>query len=246
MTSNVFMRSTALALLTGMLLSLGSAQAHGIWVAQRTGEWAVVLGEGALDDAYPPQNIKQVLGQTRKGTALPVSVRAQAHNVVFDAPSELASVAVSFEDGYWSQGIDGKWVAGSRSQVPGAKKVGYYQMFTRTVLASDSSVVKAFGLPLEILPLADPMQLKKGSKLRVQVLFEGKPLASKTIASDYLNAGEDHSIRTDAQGYAIITIRSSGLNVIKVAHSVRRIDISEADEDGYAATLAFALPQTGD
>ena len=66
------------------------------------------------------------------------------------------------------------------------------------------------------------------------------------VISDYLNDSKGRKLKTDAQGYAEVTIRSSGLNVIKASHAVARKDRTEADEDGYAATLAFALPHSDD
>ena len=234
------------ALLLGVLLTLGNAQAHSVWVAQRTGEWTVILGEGALDDAYKPSAVLQVLAQTSDGSEASVIPQPHERNLVLKPTQNTATLGIRFEDGFWSQKIDGQWVEGNRLQVPDARKVGYYQMFSRTVIAASSTPKKPLGLPLEIVPQSDPMVLKPGSRLRVQVLLHGKPLAGAKVMTDYLAGSASPTTRTDRQGYAAITVRSAAQSVIKVGHQVPRADKREADEDGYASTLAFSLPHPKD
>lgn len=233
-------------LLVGASLFCGNTLAHGVWVAQRTGEWTLVVGDGPVDDEYKAEAVKRVQGHARDGSTLAVQVRPQARNVVLESAPEVAAIGVSYEDGYWSQTTEGKWVAGPKSKVPGARLTGFYQMYTHTLLAPVVLPAKPFGLPLEIVPLSDTMVLKKGQTLTVRVLFEGKPLAGAVLAPDYVNDNTDHSVKTDAQGRATVKLRSAGLNVIKVSHTRPRTDRSEADEDGYSATLAFTLPQPKD
>lgn len=240
MTTPITPRRAMGALLLGMLLPFCTAQAHGVWVARRAGEWAVVLGEGPLDDAYKPSAVLQVTAQARDGSDATVSLQPRERNLVLQPSQEAATLSVRFEDGYWSQKADGQWVEGNRLQVPDARKVGYYQMFSRTVIAPSSAASKPLGLPLEIVPQSDPMALKPGGRLRVRVLLHGKPLANAKLMTDYLAGTASPSVRTDRQGYASIKVRSAGLSVVKVGHQMPRTDTKEADEDGYAATLAFA------
>jgi uncharacterized GH25 family protein len=134
-------------------------------------------------------------------------------------------------------------VSGPKSKVPRAKFTGFYQMYTHTLIESLGRPSLPFGLPLEVVPLSDPMTLKKGRTLHVRVLFEGKPLAGAAVTPDYVNDSAGHSVKTDARGRASVKLRSAGLNVIRVSHKRQRIDRTEADEDGYAATLVFTLPQ---
>lgn len=228
-------------------LSPLAAQAHGVWVAQRTGQWALVLGEGPVDDEYQVHSVKSVQGRAADGSAAPVALKPQARNVLLDASPGLASVALAFEDGYWSQGAEGKWVTGPRSQVPMAKKVGYYMMYTTTVLGpATGGPAQPFGLPLEIVPLADPLSLKRGQRLAVQVLFEGRALAGAMVRADYIGDTHGRPLKTDARGRVQVRLGSSGLNVIKASHARARTDRTEADEDGFSATLAFTLPQPKD
>lgn len=229
-----------------LLQSLHPACAHNIWVAQRAGEWALVLGEGAQDDAYLPAAVRQAQAVDRHGRAVGLLQQPRERNLVLVPASSAATLTVSFVDGYWSQGSDGQWTEGTRRQFPMARTVGYYQMYSRTQIAAGGPVGQGLGLLLEVIPLTDPFTLQRGAPLPVQVLFAGMPLAGVTVTSDYVNGGTEAGAITDAQGRAVAVITSGGLNVIKVSYHVARADRSEADEDGYAATLAFALPHRQD
>ncbi|GKT19259.1 DUF4198 domain-containing protein [Acidovorax sp. SUPP2522] len=236
-----------LALLAAGALGPLAAQAHGVWVAQRTGQWALVLGEGPVDDEYQAQAVKSVQGRAADGSSLTVALKPQSRNVLVDASPDVAAVALAFEDGYWSRGTDGKWVSGPRSQVPAAKKSGYYMMYTTTVLRPIAGgPAQPFGLPLEIVPLADPLSVKRGERLAVQVLFEGRPLVGAMVRADYIGDTHGKVLKTDANGRVQVRLGSSGLNVIKANHTRERTDRTEADEDGFSATLAFTLPQPKD
>ena len=235
-------------LLTGSVLCLNSVQAHGVWIAQRTGEWALVLGGGASDDEYKASAVKKAIALSKDGTDIPVDIRAEARNAVLETSTDALALAVNFEDGYWSQNENGKWVAGPKNKVAGAKKGAYYQMYTHTLLKpgyqAQASNISHKDFPLQIIPQSDPLSQKPGDALRVQVLFQGKPLAGVQLAEDYANDTRNTSAKTDAQGYVTLKIRSAGVNVIKVSHAIERADRTEADKDSHAATLAFSYPHT--
>lgn len=218
-----------------------AADAHNVWVAQRAGLWTVVLGEGAEDDAYQPAAVTQALALDRSGHAVRLTRVPGEHNLALSLDPQAATLAVSYKDGYWSQTADGNWVAGSRLQVPDARKSGEYRMHSRTVIVPAASVGQGLGLPLEIVPLRDPLQLKRGERLPVRVLFDGRPLAGVGVISDYLNGGSGPPVVTDTASEAEATVGSAGLNILSVSHKVARSDRREADEDGHAATLVFAL-----
>ena len=236
----------AIALAVAGMVSTATAQAHGVWVAQRTGEWALVLGENGVDDAYRPEAVKKVIALAADGAQSAIRIRQQQRNVVFEPAADAKVIAASFEDGYWSQDESGKWRSGPKSVVAGARHGGFYQMYTQTMLAPGYkptvATLSAVDFPLQIIALDDPLRLKKGETLRVQVLFRGQPLAGVQVATDYTGDTKVCSDKTDRQGQVAFRIRNAGLNVIKVSHTVRRIDRTEADEDGYAATLAFTFP----
>ena len=228
----------------GLAILLSGARAvfaHGVWIAQRAGEWTLVVGEGSADDAYEPSAATILEARDERGKAVTVGLRRQQRNAVLDRSEASAAVAASYEDGYWSQGADGSWVAGRKSNVPGAVRTGYYMMYTTTLLAPSRSPHRPYGYPLELVPLEHPMRLKKDQLLKVQVLFEGTPLKGARVVADYLGDPHAPPSLADDNGVAEVPLQANGLNVLQVSHTRPRKDPTEADEDGWSATLAFTL-----
>ena len=82
---------------------------------------------------------------------------------------------------------------------------------------------KPMGLPLEIVPLADPFAKKVGETLQVRAIFDGKALAGATLGWDHDVEGDDvvGTVRTDAKGEAYIPIGQLGLTTIRLTHMTR-------------------------
>ncbi len=106
----------------------------------------------------------------------------------------------------------------------------------------DPSIV--VGLPLEIVPLDNPFQLKIGGTLRVRVLFQGQPLPDANLGWDHPGDGEPPSgtVRTNSEGEAMIPIEKLGLVAIRLTHMIR----PKADDyewESFWTTLTFRIPQ---
>ncbi|WP_198089123.1 DUF4198 domain-containing protein [Variovorax sp. E3] len=237
-------RAACLLLLAG--LGGAAACAHGVWVTQRASELALVLGEGALDESYEPTQVREVKAFTAAGAPAQVTLQPRQRNLVVEPAADAAVLAVAVEDGFWSQGADGKWVSGSRVQVPGARKAGHYMKYGTTLLKPVAMPFKPLGTALEIVPLADPMALRRGQRLAVRVLSNGQPVAGAMVIGDFIGNVAGPRVKTDRTGRATVVLGSGGLNVLAVSLTRPRADRREADEDGLEATLAFALPRTGD
>lgn len=108
-------------------------------------------------------------------------------------------------------------------------------------LAGD--VTKPIGLPLEIVPLTNPFQLKVGDVLKVKVLFQSKPLADANLGWDHPGDGEmpTGTVRTDSEGMALIPISKTGLMTIRLTHMTRP-KTKEYEWESFWTTLTFDLP----
>nr|WP_286134239.1 DUF4198 domain-containing protein [Methylobacterium sp. Leaf123] len=83
-------------------------------------------------------------------------------------------------------------------------------------------------------------------QIRVRVLFEGRPLdGASVVATDGVNfksEADQARATTDAQGVAVVSLRSAGPQVLAVAHRVTPSQTPTlADADSYGATFAFTL-----
>jgi hypothetical protein len=102
---------------------------------------------------------------------------------------------------------------------------------------------RAVGLPLEIVPLHDPFAVKVAGTLRVRVLFQEKPLADAHIGWCLPNDGEAPrgTVRTDANGEALVPVARTGLMSIRLTHMTRpRADDYEWESSW--TTLTFRIP----
>ncbi|ACP24501.1 hypothetical protein NGR_c07080 [Sinorhizobium fredii NGR234] len=222
-----------------VLATAAPALSHGAWVDERWGELAVIYGHGAGDDGYDPAKVVKATAIAADGSELPLKMQPAANYMRLEPNGEPALIALEFDNGYWSEGADGKWLNKPKNEVPGARRA------TRTIKNSIALIHAHDTLPalppqpLQIVPLDNPIGLKPGETYRIRVLFEGKPLEGKQVVLDYVGLPELVSAKTDAKGEAEVTLRNAGLNVLAVSHDVPLDGSSAADETGYTATLTF-------
>lgn len=92
---------------------------------------------------------------------------------------------------------------------------------------------------MQLVPTEDPTKLKQGDKLKVQLFQEGKPMSDIPVIMDVVN-DLGNTVRTDADGFAVVEIRNDGRNIIGVETSKPRKGYADkATSDSYFATLSF-------
>jgi uncharacterized GH25 family protein len=96
-------------------------------------------------------------------------------------------------------------------------------------------------MPLEIVPLKNPLTLKQGDTLPIQVYANGKPAADVEVVAEFVTDRENNVVKTDSEGKAEITIRNNGLNVLATETSEPIADTTKADKLAKFATLSFTF-----
>lgn len=215
------------------------ASAHGVWVAERWGDLAVIYGHGAEDSPYDPAKLTSARAFDKSGAPIDLEVKADGDRVWLEASEEPAVILVDFDNGFWTKAGDGTWVNEPKSKVPGATEAGHYIKHNVSLVHLHGDVPALPPQTLQIVPLANPTEMKAGDRLRVRVLFEGKPLAGAKLMPDYVNDSEAATTETDPKGEAEVAIRNNGLNVIAVSHELPLAGSSDADSVGHFATLRF-------
>lgn len=109
---------------------------------------------------------------------------------------------------------------------------------------------KPLGHALELVPLTNPVTpMGPGEELRVQLLYQGKPLAGATVS--FIPRGTQlapefdaqYERKTDAQGQASFTPKEGNYYLV-VAHHVEPEQSGEGYESTkYSATLTVLVPQ---
>lgn len=98
------------------------------------------------------------------------------------------------------------------------------------------------GLPLELVPEADPYGLAPGGSLPVRLLYQGKPLAGVRFEARREGGTEPVAGRTDGDGRFVLRLPAAGLWLIKAVHMVEAPAGSGADWESFWASLTFELP----
>lgn len=221
------------------LLLPAAAGAHGAWVAERWGELGVVYGHGAGDDPYDPARVVKAVAIAEDGTETPVALESRDKHAILKPDGEPAAIALTFDNGYWTEKTDGKWVNEPKDKVSDAKAAGHYIKNSLSLLHAHGKLPALPKQDLQIVPLDNPVGRKAGDPIRLRVLHDGKPLAGAVVTLDYVNQAGLKSEPTDADGEVVVAIRNDGLNVLAVDHSVPLENDPKADEIGYTATLSF-------
>ncbi len=103
---------------------------------------------------------------------------------------------------------------------------------------------KPMGLRVEIVPLASPCGLEKDDRLKVQVLWEGRPLAHVWVTGGYEGVhGHEYPVwvRTDGEGRAEVKLDRSGAWFVRVLHMVPSTEFEDADWQSWFSTLTFEV-----
>lgn len=97
---------------------------------------------------------------------------------------------------------------------------------------------------LEIVPLQNPLRLKPGYVLIVQLLFDGFPLMHRQIQAYHLEKGKliAQSQRTDGQGKAFFRLDQPGFWLIRTVHMRPcKQNCREIDWESFWSSLSFAI-----
>lgn len=227
-----------------LALQAGSVQAHGLWVAQRAGQWAAVYGEGAEDEAYEPTAIQRVEAWNEQGQAAGwrSEIRAGQWRLVPEEP--VARLALRLDAGAWREMTDGRWLADGQAAGTGeVRRTWRLLRYASAVLAPSAEPARPLGLPLEIVPLKDPLALRKGDRLPLRLLLRGQPLANAKLIGDFINDDQAVPLRTDVDGLVVVRLGSNGLNVIQASHAEACQAECTSERVAHSTTLSFIVPR---
>jgi len=214
--------------------------AHGIWLEKRRGNLEIILGDGADDDAYNAQHLKQAQAFDANGSKIKVAIQKLEDHARLKPENEAAIIVATYDGDYFTQKKDKTWVAQPKSAVADALQSLKPYAYSFAVLQSFSNFPSNLdGVKLAIIPQSDPTQLKVGQMLKVQVLVDGKPTANIKIAEDYRNMENLERFTTDQNGMAQIPIRNTGLNVIAATYFQELKNDKDADKNAMRTTLSF-------
>ncbi|WP_161493353.1 DUF4198 domain-containing protein [Zoogloea sp. LCSB751] len=239
------MKSTLVACSAALVLLLGvvpSAGAHGMYVAQRHGELAVVVGFSSNDEAYAVSKITAARAVTGNGRPLEVTRRDDPLGyVALKPPSGAALLFVDMDYGFYARDAAGKFKAGRKSALPGSVFGLQAIKQNLTVLGPWEGALRPRGKGLEIVPLESPLALQRGDSLKVQVLLDGSPLPGVRLWEDFVSNDALLSPETDKSGITRVRLAADTLNVIALEYDQKVSADPDRDIYRHFSTLSFSL-----
>lgn len=107
--------------------------------------------------------------------------------------------------------------------------------------AIDGDFDREIGMPLEIIPEANPFDVVLGDELSVRVLFEAEPVEGLlVIALSAEDSSIRRAVRTDERGRVAFVIDRKGSWLIKAVHMERAPEDRSWDWESWWASLTFA------
>lgn len=221
------------------------AAGEAILISAHTGD-SFPLSEQPVDPARLsslPANEWRMLGKATHAT-MQVQPGSQYFGV-FTRPRFIEMEPAKFIDYLKEEGLTTQLEA--YKTMAGKSREMYSKYAKAYVVAgqSNANFAKPLGLKIEIVPQADPANLKPGDEVPVQVLFDGKPIADIQIEiatsrdprtkSDFTKVG-----RTNSEGLLSIPVASAGK--IRL-HAVAMLQVKAATHDweSYWASLTFEV-----
>jgi uncharacterized GH25 family protein len=257
--------------LLALLVLAAPVSAHEYWLTTNT--WRCAAGDSVVVRAMvgtgfrgelKPYTPKRVVRFTFEGTrALDLTSVGVNGEPVWArvTPSDALGGVVCYEsngtyielppadfDRYLKlEGLSGPLAARAR---PGASAPPGREVYRRScktwIRGTDAArITRAYGLPLELVPDADPAA--SASKVGFRVLYEGKPLADALVrawlrpasAAESDSLGPSASARTDASGRVTLSLKGDGRWLVSTVHMVPSPDPKLADWQSTWASLTF-------
>jgi len=225
-------------LLLLILTFVSVSYAHDIWLENKGNKYILFYGhkyphnDGSFSQKkikYNPENIKSILCVRNNKVE---SIKFDKNYPISFNGNDCSLIYVIYSSGYWSKTPYGE-VNKPKNQVNTVIKSWLSFEILKKVNKWDKSLEKPFINSLEIIPTNDISKLKKGEKIRLKILYNGKPIENVPV---YYN-GKFRGT-TDEEGKINIKIRNKGLQLIEASYK-EKINSNKADEVVYTTILEF-------
>jgi nickel transport protein len=241
-------RINKLVTLAALVASIGAAttaEAHGIWFAQRSTQLALLYGVGADDldvvKRYPL--VSSIAGYDADGKPVPTSLQVDGRLLLVNVENQPAIVSAVLDNGTWSKTPDGKWHKQGKDEQPTAvisEKNTKYAVHIRGALTKPLTALP--GQTLQIIPVGGKLPDLLGQPIKVQVLYKGKPVAGAKVMHDWINDPDQKPVLTGADGTVTLAVRNQGLNVLAAIFNSPSEEPAKYEHLEHLATLSFVLP----
>lgn len=247
---------TTSAVVAGLLWA-AQTHGHGIWFAKRSDALALVYGVGAddLDIVKRFPKMRDFAGYDEDWNVVEAELVKAGPMILVGGDDFPVAVSAVMDNGIWSKTPDGKWHAKGHDEVPDAvisERTMKYAVHVRGPLRE---IPKIPGQTLQIVPVAgapawkdgayklhgEAMPAQAGDIVRVQVLYQGVPVAGARVVRDWVNDPDQQPWITGEDGTVHFPVRNQGLNVLGATYDGPSDAPTVYRKIEHFATLSFVL-----
>ncbi len=211
-----------------------SAVAHVIWFESvNDKQYEIIFGhpEENLPEPLEIEKFQEATAYDVNQNVIPSTTNFEDGRLFVNTDTSPSILTAFYDNGFWRENADGSFdnITQAEAEATNYENVSQFVKYAKGIFDEDAAFDQNFGLPLEIVPLENPLALEQGDTLPIQVYFED------TLINDPLVEYLGETINLDSNGTALIPIGSSGLEVIEASYT-------DSDSNNrsisYAATLA--------
>ena len=224
----------------GLSMYAAPADAHGVFFANRIDMHTLVLGEGPLDNAYNPACVQHIDAYDVNFQPTTVERMDGEKNVSIVPGDDLGVTATFFDYGYFAKTTDGKVIpTRDYSDIENLMAVTYAYKYNVHYWSMDVKPAGLYNVPIQIVPVVNPLMLRRGDTLLLRIYKDGAPYANAPVIADVLG-NLSSVIRADENGYVSVRVSNDGLNVIGVEVALPTADVNVTKK--VFSSLSFILP----
>lgn len=232
------------AILTALLLAPAlPAQAHGIYITERSKQIVLIYGEGAddLDMVKREPLIDTVAAYDAEVKPIKAQHRISGLAMLVETETRPRFVTAILQNGVWSRMKGGEYEKKGLDEMPGADISTKNIKYAVRIQGPSAGTVPALpGQTLQIVP-AGPIPAMLGRKLTYKVLYKGRPVAGARLINDFVNDPDAKETVTGSDGTVTFAVRNQGLNVIHAVYDGPSDNPAKYRNVEHTATLSFTL-----
>lgn len=216
---------------------VAGADAHHLWITQT--QEGLGIARGHMPDeqeSYRPAAVGEAAAWDHAGQPVALTRQDLADRVRYQAAAPAALATVRCDWGLRVNTTAGKKLIGRREAERQGLTVieGFFStQFSKTIFADSPLTTAPTGLLFEIVPLDNPLTVPAGQPVRLQLVFEQRPLAGATV-----HFGKRRQATTGADGVAIVEVSDTSKALIWARH---RVAVADDPEKNYILYTTFLV-----
>ncbi len=209
------------------------SNAHDAWVMPSKGPVYNIFYGHKEPETYRMEKVTSIAVWDKNQNAIPYYKMEGEENMSIRLKQNTPALfALSFDNGYWVT-IGDEHINKRISDMPEGTKPSHPLKYSKTIMDWQNWMAKPVGQRIEFIPVeASDKAPKAGSKLKLQLLLDGQPLAGQRVE----NNSNEKGPKTDANGMVTVTILK-GINRFATDYDL----MQEIDPDAKRLSLTAAL-----